>query len=612
MWGSALVAAAYGENQKVVEVLIDHGADLHFKGGHYGNALQAACVKAELETIEYLLDRALDLVNHRDGKYHTALIAAAYFDRMDVVNKLLEVGADFRYQGGRFRSAITAAAIRGNKAILDKLLKMRAPDHLLDEALVEAVAHRQSASIDLLLKYGANINTPHPTLGLAREALENPALVDENSDEEEEDLENDEDDEDEDSDDAAEEEEDNETWEGDNGSVSGGTEEGSVTDLHFEEELGEDAKIQKLLEEAVARYKRNPTVKRFRTVKHRDLPNKFGATAPPPPDAQLPTTSAYSLPTRNANHGTVYGQPSQEPWSLPGSAPSQEIQPAFYERQQPAATSSSGYTAYPTPLIPRKQVQSPGQYPYQTHPPSVSQQEQQYPFPPSQPERQYSTGTEPAPPRSFTPPSRNLSEDSGLKRQSKAINRKSIINPRPVDRYQQRQFSRSSPQGSMDHSIDRQDFAGQPHSTPPPTAPNGPYSAQQQQPPILPHRQSQHFNPPQQPPPLPYRQSQQFNPSHQSSYLPQPPYQATPPPGYPPHTWPPPQQEPSYIAYNQPSQTSSPAMSAQSSQYASSTPQGTQSSAWSTPGSSVHGFRSPDNPTGRNWAAGGYDGEGYG
>ncbi|KAF2030966.1 ankyrin, partial [Setomelanomma holmii] len=110
MWGSALVAAAYGENQKVVELLIDRGADLHFKGGHYGNALQAACVKAGVETIDYILDHAIDLVNHRDGKYHTALIAAAYFDRTEVVSKLLEVGADFRYQGGQYRSAITAAA----------------------------------------------------------------------------------------------------------------------------------------------------------------------------------------------------------------------------------------------------------------------------------------------------------------------------------------------------------------------------------------------------------------------------------------------------------------------------------------------------------------------
>ena len=112
---------------------------------------------ADMAIIDELLDRAPELVNHYEGKYHTALIAASYFNRPDVVVKLLDAGADFRVQGGMYRSAIAAASIRGNKAILEKFLAMKPPDHLLDEALVEACAYRQSACVDALLKAGANV-----------------------------------------------------------------------------------------------------------------------------------------------------------------------------------------------------------------------------------------------------------------------------------------------------------------------------------------------------------------------------------------------------------------------------------------------------------------------
>jgi ankyrin repeat protein len=641
MWGTTISAAAYGENKQSIELLIEHGADVRAKGGHYGSALQAAVVRADMPIIEYLLDHAVDLVNYRDGKYHTALIAASYFDRLDVVTKLLDSGADFRFQGGQFRSVITAAAIKGNKALLEKFIKMGPPDYLLDEALVEACAHRQSTSVDILLKAGANVNTRHPTLGSPSDAMEAPEAEDENSDDEE-DIEDEEDEEEEEEDEDSVKEDDgsDDHWEGDNGSVSGETEDGSVTDLQLEEEVTEEAKIHKLLEEARARCKRNPSVKRFRTVRHRQLPQSLSVGPPAPSVPRLPHIAASYEPYRplssNESQGLQYAQHSQEPWSLPyRSGPNSEHQAAPCMQPSYASPSNIDYAAQPAPLVARKQVPSPSELPRRESPQNI--QQGQYPFPPSQAERQYSAGSASNVPRTFTPPSRKGSEDHALKRQSKAVNRKSIVSPGPVGKHQQRQPSYPSPQVSMDRSIGRQDFAGASQPAASPTAPYNSYTAQHQYPPPLQPRQSQQFNQPQysqqlSPPPLQPRKSQQFNqpqysqqPNHpqnlqqfnqpqhsQQSYQPQQiPHQA-PPSQYPQYVSSP-MQGPGYNSYEHASPKPSPAASVQSNLYADSISRGSQSSTWDTPTSSqASGFRSPEEAQARRWGAGGYDGDGYG
>ncbi|EMD66742.1 hypothetical protein COCSADRAFT_113526, partial [Bipolaris sorokiniana ND90Pr] len=315
--GSTVAAAVKGNNIEVVRKLIEHGADVHAKGGKYGDALQAAAMKAELSMIDEILDRAIELVNHKDGKYHTALIAASYFNRMDVVNKLLDAGADFRLQGGVYRSAIAAASIRGNKAILDRYLSMKPPDHLLDGALVEACAYRQAACVDALLKAGANVYTRHPIRGSASDAIDAPEEEDYNSDIEEDNLDSDagsENDEDED-------EDEEEKWEGDNVLVSGQTDAGSVTDLQLEEDVSEEAKIRKLLKEAQDRCKRNPTVKRFRTVKYGHIPSRLSVGSRPrssvPPLPSNASHDTYKAVDSADRYGASSGQHSQSSSSLP-------------------------------------------------------------------------------------------------------------------------------------------------------------------------------------------------------------------------------------------------------------------------------------------------------
>jgi ankyrin repeat protein len=592
--GSTVTAAVYGNNLDVLRLLVEHGADVHAKGGKYGNALQTAVMKADVSIIDELLDQALELVHHQGGKYHTALIAASYFNRVDVVGKLLNT-ADLRVQGGIYRSAITAASIRGNKTILEKFLVLGPPDHLLDEALVEACAYRQSACVDALLKAGANVYSRHATRGSAIEALDAPEEEGYNSD-----LDDD-DNEDEESEDDEEEETEDDEWEGDNVSVAGQTDEGSVTDLELEEELSEEAKIRKLLKEAQDRCKRNPTVKRFRTVKHREIPTSLSVglhsrrpVPPLPPTAELVSSSIHGDATE---FGPIYGQLPQEPWSLPFHLRSGGVEAQARASNLVSPPPVPSYAGYPAPLFAQGKVQSPPSSPERMRSPMEDRQ-RQYSAPSLASERHNSAGSISSVPQPNSTPLRKGSADHALKRQSKAVNRKSVANLEALSRYhQQRQSSYMPP---LDRSISEHDYATPGHQAvsppaqygPPPTAPQDNYTG--------PRNQSY-------PPPLPQQQSQQFDQPQQWMYQGPPqqqyPYHASTPP-------PPPPVQQSYVPYHQ-SAASSPA-SIQSSQY---TRTSSQYAPWDTPNSSTSTFsnaHSQGEAQGRRWASGGYDGEGYG
>ncbi len=77
MNSNALQAASVEGYEKVVQMLIDAGADVNAQGGEYGNALQAA-----------------DDVNTQGGLYSNALQAALARGHEKVVQMLIDAGAD--------------------------------------------------------------------------------------------------------------------------------------------------------------------------------------------------------------------------------------------------------------------------------------------------------------------------------------------------------------------------------------------------------------------------------------------------------------------------------------------------------------------------------------
>jgi ankyrin repeat protein len=122
--------------------------------GWYSNALQAASFKGHEEVIDILLEEGAD-PNARGGEFGFALQAAAFAGHDRVVRMLLENGADVYAQGGAFGSALSAASSQGHEKIVQILLeKLKKSDSHHDKcaALLQASSKGFDKVVELLLR----------------------------------------------------------------------------------------------------------------------------------------------------------------------------------------------------------------------------------------------------------------------------------------------------------------------------------------------------------------------------------------------------------------------------------------------------------------------------
>ncbi|KAI9726992.1 MAG: hypothetical protein M1834_008574 [Cirrosporium novae-zelandiae] len=192
----ALQAAAWGGQPGMVQLLLDRGANVHFKGGAYGNALHAAVYTGNLEVVKKLLAASADPNDptgkepngtplqcacpqiHEDiahyllengakvnmkpcGKYGTALQAAVVKNYEPVVNLLLDYGAEVNAVGGEFGTAIQAAMANENLRLVELLLEKGADPNLKGKhgrALQETAYGGNEAIVRLLSDHNSRAN----------------------------------------------------------------------------------------------------------------------------------------------------------------------------------------------------------------------------------------------------------------------------------------------------------------------------------------------------------------------------------------------------------------------------------------------------------------------
>ena len=104
---------------QVVENVIPQIDDINAKGGHYGNALQAASFRGHEKIVQILLDAGAD-VNLKE-QYGIGLQEASKNGHENVVQILLDAGADVNNRG-RYDSALQAASASGHEKIVQILL----------------------------------------------------------------------------------------------------------------------------------------------------------------------------------------------------------------------------------------------------------------------------------------------------------------------------------------------------------------------------------------------------------------------------------------------------------------------------------------------------------
>lgn len=154
---------------KVVELLLDLGADINAVGGEFGTALQVACFHGSYDTAALLLRRGAD-PNIRAGTFNTALQVAYGEGHGEIIDLLYEHGALNSLVGGRTGSVMGAALINWHDeydATTDRIVQLvtkhgfdvNLPYGKCGNALQHSIYVNCADAFDCILAAGADVNT---------------------------------------------------------------------------------------------------------------------------------------------------------------------------------------------------------------------------------------------------------------------------------------------------------------------------------------------------------------------------------------------------------------------------------------------------------------------
>jgi len=98
-WGTALHAASSCDNENIIRLLLDYGANINLEAGRFGTALHVAIHCIHEKIIRFLLHYGADVVSEV-GYYDTSLTRAMELGNLEIAIMLLEHGAVMSKFGG--------------------------------------------------------------------------------------------------------------------------------------------------------------------------------------------------------------------------------------------------------------------------------------------------------------------------------------------------------------------------------------------------------------------------------------------------------------------------------------------------------------------------------
>lgn len=157
-------AALVQRHTMIVEILLNCGADVHSQGGRLGNALQAASLGGGIAIVDMLLGEGAE-VNSKGGQYANALYAASAKGHLEIVQRLLDKGADVNARGGHYGNALQVAS----KGINEKI-QLLLPDDESGDRVYDYPCGSQYDIVQILLERGAEVNAQGGFYGNALQA----------------------------------------------------------------------------------------------------------------------------------------------------------------------------------------------------------------------------------------------------------------------------------------------------------------------------------------------------------------------------------------------------------------------------------------------------------
>ncbi|KAI9762711.1 MAG: hypothetical protein M1840_001178 [Geoglossum simile] len=176
-WGTPLAAAAGKGDEVELRALLDRGADVNGSCEKYhGTALRAAIRGNYYSIAHELLDRGAD-VSHPDLLRSSPLIAASGYGKpgqMDLIRRLLSLGADIEAKDEISGSALQKSISAGNEAVARYLIEQGADVNSsggkYGNPLQTAAAYDCPALAKFLLANGAHVNAVGGEHGTALQA----------------------------------------------------------------------------------------------------------------------------------------------------------------------------------------------------------------------------------------------------------------------------------------------------------------------------------------------------------------------------------------------------------------------------------------------------------
>lgn len=155
--GTALIAAAYVGDAIIAAKLIEHGALLNHEHQHdkVGTALMLAAQRGNTEVVEVLLT-AEALVNQVSANGNTALHSAAQGGSLSSLHQLLRAGADVGAVNASGAFPLSLAAGGGHLSLVDALLDAGAESNHINSAVVAAARYGRLNVMQRLLDAGAD------------------------------------------------------------------------------------------------------------------------------------------------------------------------------------------------------------------------------------------------------------------------------------------------------------------------------------------------------------------------------------------------------------------------------------------------------------------------
>lgn len=165
---TALMWASLGGHERVIELLLNKGAETNVHDRYSSTALKEATKKGYEKVVKLLLTNGAN-VNEDHEDECSALILATKIGHEKIVQMLLDKGADVNAINVAYGNALEAASENGHEKIvhmlLDKGANVNAQTELTSSALQAASANGYEHIMRILLDKGANVNAQNEETG---------------------------------------------------------------------------------------------------------------------------------------------------------------------------------------------------------------------------------------------------------------------------------------------------------------------------------------------------------------------------------------------------------------------------------------------------------------